>query len=125
MTSRDAWRVISYGYWVIGARSSVDHRASGFGTLSPTLYRAYVRCASSSASLPTTMRRPSPLIRLLLGLTVLATVWCLGCDAFDPLLAALFPDGGTTMVCASDGPASASVAQAGAGGGGESVVAAP
>lgn len=69
------------------------------------------------------MRRPSRLIRLLLGLTALATAWCLGCDAFDPLLAALFPEGGATMVCASDGPASASVAQAGVGGG--SAVAAP
>jgi hypothetical protein len=57
------------------------------------------------------MRRPSRLIRFLLGLTAFATVWCLGCSAFDPLIAALFPGAGATMVCASEGPASSAMVQ--------------
>jgi hypothetical protein len=55
------------------------------------------------------MRRSSLVIRFLLGLTALATVWCLGCSAFDPLLAALFPGAGATMVCASEGSGSSTL----------------
>jgi hypothetical protein len=69
------------------------------------------------------MRRPSRLVRFLLGLTALATVWCLGCSAFDPLLAVLFPAAGPTMVCASEGSASNTMTQPVADGG--SAVVAP
>jgi hypothetical protein len=48
----------------------------------------------------------SPSARILRSLTALATVWCLGCDAFDPLIATLFPAAaGSMMVCASEVPA--------------------
>ncbi len=51
------------------------------------------------------MNRPSRLTRSLRSLTALVTVWCLGCSAFDPLIANLFPDSaGAMMVCASEAP---------------------
>ena len=50
------------------------------------------------------MGRTSGLTRLLRSLTALVTVWCLGCSAFDPLIASLFPGGHPTMVCSSEGP---------------------
>ena len=68
------------------------------------------------------MRHRSRLIRLLLGLTALATVWCLGCGAFDPVLTALFPGAGATMVCASEASASGAIAKS-AGNTGSAVVA--
>jgi hypothetical protein len=52
------------------------------------------------------MRRPSLVTRVLRSLTALVTVWCLGCSAFDPLIASLFPGDGPMMVCASEGPRS-------------------
>jgi hypothetical protein len=49
------------------------------------------------------MRRPSYLTRVLRTLTALSTVWCLGCNAFDPLIAGLFSEpGARMMVCASE-----------------------
>ena len=48
------------------------------------------------------MRRTSGLTRLLRSLTALVTVWCLGCSAFDPLIASLAPGDHPTMVCASE-----------------------
>lgn len=66
------------------------------------------------------MYRPSsPLTRILRGLTALATVWCLGCSAFEPILAALHGgSAGSWMDCASDGSPerAASARQAGEGG---------
>jgi hypothetical protein len=53
-------------------------------------------------------RRFSPLLRLVWATTALVTVWCLGCSAFDPLLALLGGSSGPMMVCASDGVVSAS-----------------
>jgi len=53
------------------------------------------------------MTRPSRLTRTLRSLTALVTVWCLGCGAFDPLIASLFPGAdGPMMVCASEAPVS-------------------
>jgi len=49
------------------------------------------------------MRRPSHLTRAMRSLTAFLTVWCLGCSAFDQLVACLMPTAGPTMVCASDG----------------------
>jgi len=49
------------------------------------------------------MRRPSHLTRAIRSLTAFLTVWCLGCSAFDQLVACLMPTAGPTMVCASDG----------------------
>jgi len=52
------------------------------------------------------MNRPSPLTRVLRSLTALVAVWCLGCNAFDPLIAGLFPGAARgMMVCASEAPA--------------------
>ena len=49
------------------------------------------------------MSRPSRLTRTLRSLTALVTVWCLGCGAFDPLIASLLPESaGPMMVCASE-----------------------
>jgi hypothetical protein len=48
-------------------------------------------------------RRLSPLLRLVWATTALVTVWCLGCSAFDPLLALLGGSSAPMMVCASDG----------------------
>jgi hypothetical protein len=56
------------------------------------------------------MRRTSRLTRLLRSLTALVTVWCLGCSAFDPLIAGLFPGDHPTMVCASEGPSTINAA---------------
>lgn len=53
-------------------------------------------------------RRFSPFLRLVWATTALVTVWCLGCSAFDPLLAVLGGSSGPMMVCASDGVAPAS-----------------
>jgi len=53
------------------------------------------------------MPRRSRLTRTLGCLTALLTVWCLGCSAFDPLIASLFPESGRMMVCAGDAPVSA------------------
>ena len=50
------------------------------------------------------MRRPSRLTCTLRSFTALVTVWCLGCNAFDPLIASLVSGGGPMMVCASEGP---------------------
>jgi hypothetical protein len=50
-------------------------------------------------------RRLSPLLRLVWATTALITVWCLGCSAFDPLLALLGGSSAPMMVCASDGAA--------------------
>jgi hypothetical protein len=55
----------------------------------------------------TTTRRFSPFLRLVWATTALVTVWCLGCSAFDPLLALLGGSSGPMMVCASDGGAPA------------------
>ena len=55
------------------------------------------------ATFPTPMRRPLRSIRLVRSLTALITVWCLGCSAFDPLVAGLFPGDGPLMVCAGEG----------------------
>ena len=54
-----------------------------------------------------TARRFSPFLRLVWAATALVTVWCLGCSAFDPLLALLGGSSGPMMVCASDGMAPA------------------
>ena len=43
--------------------------------------------------------RRSPSLRLIWAATTLITVWCLGCTAFDPLLAQF--GGSATMACAS------------------------
>ena len=51
------------------------------------------------------MRPRSTLIRTLYAFTALVTVWCLGCDAFDPLLSSLAQSGTTFMECASEGGA--------------------
>src|SRR4051794_11193270 len=51
------------------------------------------------------MRHPSRSIRLLRGFTALVTVWCLGCSAFDPLIASLFHGGGPRMMRAGEGSA--------------------
>ena len=50
-------------------------------------------------------RRFSPLLRLVWATTALVTVWCLGCSAFDPLLALLDGSNAPMTVCASDGAA--------------------
>jgi hypothetical protein len=55
----------------------------------------------------TTARRLSPLLRLVWATTAIATVWCLGCSAFDPLFALLDGSSAPMMVCASDGAAPA------------------
>jgi hypothetical protein len=60
------------------------------------------------------MRRPSHLTRAIRCFTALLTVWCLGCSAFDELLACLVPGSGPTMVCASEGTTSGGTVQAGA-----------
>ena len=52
------------------------------------------------------MRRRSPVTRALVSLTALVTVWCLGCSAFDPLIARLISGDRPMMVCASEAPAS-------------------
>src|SRR4051812_4161767 len=52
------------------------------------------------------MNSLSPLNRVLRSLTALIAVWCLGCNAFDPLIASLFPGAGRgMMVCAAEAPA--------------------
>lgn len=56
------------------------------------------------------MRRRSPVTRALFSLTALVTVWCLGCSAFDPLIARLISSDGPMMQCASEGPASVQAA---------------
>jgi hypothetical protein len=61
------------------------------------------------------MRRPSHLTRAVRCLTALLTVWCLGCSAFDELLACLIPGAGPTMVCASEGTMASGAVQAGTG----------
>ena len=58
------------------------------------------------------MRRPSHLTRAIRCVTALLTVWCLGCSAFDELLACLVPGAGPTMVCASEGTTAGGTAQA-------------
>ena len=46
-------------------------------------------------------RRSSPLTRIALVATALATVWSLGCCGFEPLFAQLFAsDNGISMACA-------------------------
>ena len=57
------------------------------------------------------MRHPSHLTRAVRFLTALLTVWCLGCSAFDELLACLVPDAGPTMTCASEGSVTGGTAQ--------------
>jgi len=59
------------------------------------------------------MGRPSLLTRAIRCFTALLTVWCLGCSAFDALLACLVPGAGPTMTCASEGPVASETAQAG------------
>ena len=59
------------------------------------------------------MRRPSHLTRAIRCFTALLTVWCLGCSAFDELLACLVPGSGPTMVCASEGTPVSGTVQAG------------
>jgi hypothetical protein len=52
------------------------------------------------------MRPPSRVTRMLRCITGLLMVWCLGCSAYDPLIAALVPAlDGRVMVCAADEPA--------------------
>ena len=52
------------------------------------------------------MRSPSRVTRTLRSITGLLMVWCLGCSAYDPLIAALVPAlDGRVMVCAADEPA--------------------
>jgi hypothetical protein len=59
------------------------------------------------------MRSASHLTRTLRSLTALVTVWCLGCDAFDPLIAGLLPGAGAAMmVCASEAPIRSTAATA-------------
>ncbi|HEU4996650.1 MAG TPA: hypothetical protein VFT29_17660 [Gemmatimonadaceae bacterium] len=49
------------------------------------------------------MRYPSRATRTLRSITGLLMVWCLGCSAYDPLIAALVPAlDGRVMVCAAD-----------------------
>lgn len=49
------------------------------------------------------MRYPSRVTRTLRSITGLLMVWCLGCSAYDPLIAALVPAlDGRVMVCAAD-----------------------
>jgi len=49
------------------------------------------------------MGHPSRVTRTLRGITGLLMVWCLGCSAYDPLIAALVPaSDGRVMVCAAD-----------------------
>jgi len=59
------------------------------------------------------MPRPSHLTRAIRCFTALLTVWCLGCSAFDELLACLVPGAGPTMVCASEGTTVSGTLQAG------------
>ena len=68
----------------------------------------------------------SPLTRALRTFTALVTVWCLGCSAFEPLLAGLTGEsGGFGMACASErGPEGLSTV-VNAGGGGAMIVDAP
>jgi hypothetical protein len=49
-----------------------------------------------------TARRRSPLVRLVWAAAALVTVWCLGCSAFDSLLAGLGGAGESVMTCGSD-----------------------
>ena len=51
----------------------------------------------------TPRRHLSVPLRLVWAATTLITVWCLGCTAFDPLLALLVGAKGPVMACASDG----------------------
>jgi len=56
------------------------------------------------------MRTSTPATRLVRSLTALLTVWCLGCNAFDPLIGALVGDSGSRlMVCASEGSGAADI----------------
>ena len=60
-----------------------------------------------------TMRRATRHTHAARALTAVITVWCLGCRAFDPLIAALVPGpGGEKMVCAADARAGSIVATA-------------
>jgi hypothetical protein len=61
------------------------------------------------------IRRSHP-ARVLRSLTALATVWCLGCNAFDPLISSLFPAAaGSMMVCASEAAAASAALHEGDG----------
>ena len=58
---------------------------------------------------------PSPLTRASRALTALLTVWCLGCSAFDPIIAHLAGiDAG--MICGADDIGTGSVVSTGADG---------
>jgi hypothetical protein len=61
---------------------------------------------SSHGSIST---RRSPVNRVLRALTALVTVWCLGCSAYEPLLAGLLgTSAGLGMACDSEGEMSGS-----------------
>lgn len=67
----------------------------------------------AAGSFPVAMRRSSNLTRAIRCFTAFLTVWCLGCSAFDELLACLVPGAGPTMVCASEGTTAGGTVQAG------------
>ena len=68
----------------------------------------------------------SPLTRALRAFTALVTVWCLGCSAFEPLLAGLTGEsGGFGMSCASEPGREGLSTVVTAGGGGAMTVDAP
>jgi hypothetical protein len=50
------------------------------------------------------MRRPARLTRAIRALTAAVTLWCLGCDALDPLISKI--TGTALMDCASEGGSS-------------------
>ena len=72
--------------------------------------------AVDSLTLPfSAMRTRLPIISAIVsGLTAFATVWCMGCCAFDPILATMFGKAPTAVSCESAmGPTSGSSSGAG------------
>jgi hypothetical protein len=67
----------------------------------------------ASRYLAMVMRHPTRINRLLRSLTALVTVWCLGCNAFDPLISSLVPgSAGGMMMCAGESSVPAASASA-------------
>src|SRR3954468_20230692 len=97
-----------------GAVAFSSSRATGREAV---FQRRRLRVDSPRGRFPLLMRHPSGFTRTLRSLIAFLAVWCLGCSAYDPLIAALVPaSGGRAMVCASDeGVETASVARSGNG----------